>query len=84
MKTRIVPIGNSQGIRIPKQLLEQLGLSGEVEICAEADTLVIRPVGKPRAGWGEAFRQMSEHGDDTLLDEAAPSLSDWDAVEWEW
>ena len=35
MKTRIVSIGNSQGIRIPKLLLEQTGLSGEVEIRAE-------------------------------------------------
>ena len=31
MKTRIVRIGNSQGIRIPKALLEQAGLQGEVE-----------------------------------------------------
>ncbi len=30
MKTRVVKIGNSQGIRIPKPLLEQTGLEGEV------------------------------------------------------
>jgi len=84
MKIRIVPIGNSHGIRIPKPLLEQTGLSGEVEISAEDDALVIRPVKRPRAGWAAAFQEMAHLGDDTLLDDMAPSLSDWDKDEWEW
>jgi antitoxin MazE len=84
MKTRIVPIGNSRGIRIPKLLLEQTGLSGEVEISTESEALVIRPVKKPRAGWAAAFQEMARRGDDALLDDAAPSLSGWDEDEWEW
>ena len=44
MKTRIVRLGNSQGIRIPKRVLEQTALRGEVEIHAEGDALVVRPV----------------------------------------
>ncbi|HET6572214.1 MAG TPA: AbrB/MazE/SpoVT family DNA-binding domain-containing protein [Fimbriiglobus sp.] len=84
MKTRIVPIGNSRGIRIPKPLLEQTGLSGEVEISAEDDALVIRPAKKPRAGWATAFQQMALRGDDALLDDVPPSLSGWDEDEWEW
>ena len=55
MKTRIVRIGNSQGIRIPKPLLDQTGLLGEVEISAAADSLVIRPARKAGAGWAAAF-----------------------------
>ncbi len=78
MKTRIVPIGNSWGIRIPKPLLEQTSLSGEVELSAEGDALVIRPVKKPRANWAAAFRKMAHRGDDTLLDDMAPSLSKWE------
>jgi antitoxin MazE len=84
MKTRIVPIGNSQGIRIPKPLLEQTGLSGEVEIVAEDDALVIRPARKPRASWAAAFQEMARRGDDALLDDAVPGLSSWDEDEWEW
>jgi antitoxin MazE len=84
MKTRIVRIGNSQGIRIPKSLLEQTGLQGEVEITAQEDSLVIRPARKPRAGWAEAFREMARRGDDALLDDVSPILSEWDAEEWEW
>jgi len=84
MVTRIVQIGNSKGIRIPKTLLQQTGLSGEVEISAENGALVIRPARKPRAGWAEAFRKMARRGDDALLDPDAPSLTEWDKDEWEW
>src|ERR1700676_3709733 len=69
MKTRIVRIGNSQGLRIPQALLDQTGLSGEVEILAKGDGLVIRPAHKPRAGWAAAFQEMARRGDDALLDE---------------
>lgn len=82
MKTRIVPIGNSQGVHIPKALLEQTGLSGEVEITAEGNALVIRPITKPRAGWAAAFQKMAQRGDDALLDEVALSLSEWDETAW--
>jgi antitoxin MazE len=83
MKTRIVPIGNSQGIRIPKPLLEQTGLCGEVDISAKHDTLVIRRIKKPRANWAPALQEMAQRGDDALLDHS-PSLSDWDEDEWQW
>jgi antitoxin MazE len=84
MKTRIVAIGNSQGIRIPKPLLEQAGLSGEVEISAEDGALVIRPAKRPRASWAAAFQEMARRDDDTLLDDVSPGLSTWDEGEWEW
>jgi antitoxin MazE len=84
MKTRVVQIGNSRGIRIPKPLLDQTGLCGEVEISAEGENLVIRPASKPRQGWAAAFREMALRGDDILLDEVGPTLSNWDEEEWEW
>jgi len=83
MKTRIVRIGNSHGIRIPKPLLEEAGLHGDVDIKAEAGMLTIRPARAPRAGWAEAFKVMAQRGDDSLLD-AAAGLSEFDMEEWEW
>ena len=68
MKTQIVRIGNSRGIRIPKPLLEQVGLFGEVDIIAEANSLVIRPIKKPRDGWASAFQEMARRGDDVRAD----------------
>jgi antitoxin MazE len=66
MKARIVVIGNSRAVRIPKALLEQTGLSGEVEISAVDDTVVIRSVKRPRAGWATAFQKMAQRGDDAI------------------
>ena len=84
MNTRIVRIGNSRGIRIPKLLLEQAGLAGEVEISVRDNSLVIKPARRPRAGWEAAFAEMAARGDDALLDEGTPSLTRWDDDEWEW
>jgi len=84
MKTRIVRIGNSRGIRIPKVLLEQAGLAGEVEISVQDNALVVKAARGPRAGWEAAFEEMAARGDDALLDEGPPSLTRWDEDEWEW
>jgi antitoxin MazE len=84
MKTRIVRIGNSRGIRIPKVLLEQAGLAGEVEISVQDNALVVKAARSPRAGWEAAFEKMAARGDDALLDDGAPSLTRWDEDEWEW
>lgn len=84
MKTRVVRIGNSRGIRIPKPLLEESGLPEEVIIQVEGNTLVIKPAQKPRSTWKAAFRSMAAAGDDGLLDQEESPLSSWDDEEWEW
>lgn len=82
MKTRIVRIGNSRGVRIPKPLLEASGLGDEVLIEAEPGCIVIRSATRPRQGWAAAFRSMADSGDDVLLDEDAATA--WADSEWEW
>ena len=82
MKTRIVRIGNSRGVRIPKPLLEQSGIHDEVELEVEEGHIVIRAVRNPREGWDAAFRAMAESGDDALLDPGASTR--WDDEEWGW
>ena len=85
MITRIVKIGNSQGIRIPKLLLEQSGLRDEVELEVQNHNLIIRPKHGVREGWDIAFRTMAEKGDDQLLDkDYLTNQSSWDKEEWEW
>jgi len=84
IKAHIVRIGNSRGVRIPKFLLERLGLADEVELEARQDRLIVRPARRVRAGWDEAFQGMAAHGDDRLLDRAAPAPTRWDASEWKW
>ncbi len=84
MTTRVISIGNSRGIRIPKLFLDQLRLDEEVELTIEQEQLVVRPIRSPRAGWDEQFKLMAERGDDRLLDAQTTSLTRWDAEEWEW
>jgi antitoxin MazE len=82
MKAKIIRIGNSQGIRIPKPLLEQTGLTEDVELEVRADEIVIRSARAVRAGWGAAFQSMAEASDDELLEELTET--DWDREGWEW
>jgi len=84
MRTNIIKIGNSQGIRIPKILLEQSRLGKEVEIEVEDEKIVIRPISHPREKWEEKFRVMSEKGDDNMRGEDITGQSLWDQTEWEW
>lgn len=84
VKTRIVKIGNSQGIRIPKVLLEQSGLGEHVGLEVQPGQIIIRPVKQAREGWEQQFRLMAERGDDRLLDGDRATLSKWDEEEWEW
>ena len=84
VRAKIVRIGNSQGVRIPKVLLEQAGLGAEVEMSAQKDRLVIRPARQARAGWEEQFQQMADRGDDRAMAGVPASLSKWDEEEWQW
>jgi antitoxin MazE len=84
LKARIIKIGNSHGIRIPKLVLDQVGLAHEVEIAVEADRLIVRPVRQPRIGWEAQFVAMAALGDDQLLDGAQAEASSWDTEEWTW
>ena len=84
VKTHIIKIGNSQGIRIPKVLLQQVGLHYEVEVEAQLGQLVIRPIAVVRQGWDQAFQTMAMQGDDHLLDPEPLVLTEWEMSEWEW
>jgi len=55
IRSKIVKIGNSRGIRIPRILLEQAGLSDEVEMIVKDDKLIIQGVRSPRQGWRGQF-----------------------------
>lgn len=82
MKTKIVRIGNSQGVRIPKPLLEEAGLEGQVQLRVVEGGLMIQSERAPRAGWAEAAALAKERGDHTLLDDVVPTR--FDEVDWEW
>lgn len=83
MRARVIKIGNSQGLRIPKPILEQTGIVDEVEIEVEKNQIIIRPVKNVREGWDAAFKIMGEKGDDELIIDENISHS-WDEEQWQW
>ncbi|MDI6784061.1 MAG: AbrB/MazE/SpoVT family DNA-binding domain-containing protein [bacterium] len=68
MKTNIIPIGNSKGIRIPKVILDQCHIQETVILEIEQDKIIIMPEhNQPRNNWAEAFKRMHETKEDKLL-----------------
>ena len=85
MKTKIIRIGNSQGVRIPKPLLEQSGISEEIEMVLRDNEIILRSSDITRKNWDRSFEKMAEQRDDTLLDQGyIETPSDWDETEWTW
>jgi antitoxin MazE len=82
IRTRIVKIGNSQGIRIPKLLLEQSGIDEEVEIEIQDSHLIVRPASRSRKGWEAEFATMAKREDDALLDDNL--TTEWEHLDWQW
>jgi Growth regulator len=82
MKSQIIQIGNSQGIRIPKVLLEESKITGEVELELFTDGILIRNISKPRSDWEETFKSLAENDDDEPLDQNAPTV--FERKEWQW
>jgi antitoxin MazE len=83
MKTELIQIGNSRGIRIPKPLIEQCGFGERVELRIQNGYLVISPDRQPRQGWEKAFCAAGPATHDELLLEAAEP-SEFDNKEWQW
>ena len=81
MKTKLVRIGNSRGLRLAKPLIQQLGFEDEVDMRAEGGALVIRASRVVRAGWADAAAKLAASGAG-LLDEG--TVTRFDVEEWEW
>ncbi len=83
MKTELIQIGNSRGVRIPKPLIEQCGLGDTVELRVHKDGLVISPERRAREGWAKAFRAAGSSSDDQIvLRDSEPN--DFDGRDWRW
>ena len=82
MKTHIISIGNSQGIRLPKTLLKLCHIQKEVILDLKGNCIMIHPVReKTRQGWEEAFKMMRDKKEDRpLMDD----LVDLEMENWEW
>lgn len=80
MEVSVVKIGNSKGIRFSKTILEKYNIKDKVDLILEKGQIIIKPLSKPRKGWEEAFKEMAENKDDSLLFKDV--FEDEDLNEW--
>lgn len=85
MRARIIKIGNSRGIMLSKQLINQYELETEVEVVPEKDGIFIKPVkSQARANWEDQFKKATNQGqlpEGELLEGFA---NEFDKTGWEW
>ena len=82
MQIAIIKIGNSKGVRLPKTILEQCGITDSVEMEVHEGEIILKPrPAVPRQGWREQFAAMAGNGDDALVISDALDL---DHGDWEW
>lgn len=65
MQTRLIPIGNSYGVRLPKTLIKQFDLDkGDIEIVANKEGILITAVAgvAPLQDWDKLFKQAKKKG----------------------
>jgi len=83
--TTLIKIGNSQGVRIPKAIIEQARLDDtELEFRIIDEGLLIQPVKKPRQDWKKQFDKALQSQEPSRPDQEwldAPLLGNED---WEW
>lgn len=84
MKAKIVRIGNSQGVRIPKIMLSDSRLDKDVELEIVDEGILIKPAKNPRQNWEAAFREMAEEDADELIIEDSDAQTDFEKDSWRW
>lgn len=82
MKLKLVRVGYSKGIRIPKPIIEQCGFGESVEVSVKDGCMVIAAERKSREGWKEAFRRAGQPPDDEIL-LAGAIPNEFDRDEWQ-
>lgn len=84
METKLVKIGNSYGIRLPKSLIQQYDLSDDIEIDPMEDGILIKSKKRARLGWKEQLESAVKNGyipDEELLEGFNDEHMD---NEWQW
>jgi antitoxin MazE len=84
MKAKIVRIGNSQGVRIPKIMLTDSRLEEDVELEICDEGILIRPAKNPRQNWEAAFLEMADEDADELIIDDREAATEFEQESWRW
>jgi antitoxin MazE len=79
---KLVPIGNSQGVRIPKALLAKYGLSDSLVLEETDRGILLRKKQEDKLSWEDTFKAMAEEGEDwTDFDDTLPDGLEEEGIE---
>jgi len=80
MRTNLIKIGNSKGVRITSNIIKECELGNEIEIKVLDKKVIIEAIREPRSDWNSSFEKMHKNKEDLLINE---SSNDFDK-DWEW
>ena len=84
MRIKLIPIGNSKGIRLPSAVIRQFNLEDEIELVTGKDGIWIKPSVKNREHWASQFKKAVSAEPIPEKDEWIEIPNDFDENEWEW
>ncbi len=80
MRTKLIRIGNSRGVRIPAALIAEAGLQDDVELTPTNGGIIIAPSPRPREGWAEDAARLAREGDEFVwegMKDLPAEIEDW-------
>jgi len=64
LELKVVPIGNSRGVRLPKAVLDKYAIKGELVLEERTEGLLLRNKRDKRLSWEDTFREMAKERED--------------------
>ena len=64
LELKVVPIGNSRGVRLPKAILEQYAIEDAIVLEAREEGLLLRGKKDKCLPWTDTFREMARERED--------------------
>ena len=85
MEAKLIQIGNSKGVRLPKKVIEKYHLVDLLELEEVEEGVIIKPVSTVRKGWDKLFADANkENSLDDDFSDLSNLTSDFDSAEWTW
>jgi len=84
MIVKLIQIGNSKGLRIPKNVIEKYNFDRELEIVESKEGILIKPVSQVRKGWNEMFKiANADNEPDDDFSDMLEVTNEFDTHEWQ-
>ena len=64
MDLKVVPIGNSRGVRLPKSVLNKYAITDTVVLEEREDGILLRSKQDERLSWEETYKEMARERED--------------------